>query len=137
MKNKTFRTGILTMAVCLLLSISLMGCGNAEPAGTAESGLQTGAGQSGAIIAGLVGTPSDYSDTENWMTIPEITHAVDTFYLYPTCYLDDSKDALPICTIDNQAVRQRAQVVYENQATVFEESTNVLSLIHISEPTRR
>lgn len=125
MKNKTFRTGILTMAVCLLLSVSLTGCGNAEPAGTAESGLQTGAGQSGAIITGLVGTPSDYSDTENWMTIPEITHAVDTFYLYPTCYLDDSEDALPICTIDNQAVRQRAQVVYENQATVFEESTNV------------
>ncbi len=126
MKKKTFQTGILTMTVCLLLSISLMGCGKAEPAGTAQSGLETEAGQSG-VITGLVGTPSDYSDKENWMAIPEITHAADTFYLYPTSYLDDSEDALPICTIDNPAVRQRAQVIYENQATVFEESTNVFA----------
>lgn len=126
MKKRIFRTGILTIAVCLLLSISLLGCGKAEPADTAESGIQPKADESGSITE-LVGTPSDYSDKGNWMTIPEITHAVDTFYLYPTCYLDDSEEALPICNIDNQAVRQRAQVVYENQATVFEESTNVFA----------
>lgn len=126
MKKRTFQTGILTIAVCLLLSISLIGCGKAEPADTAQSDIQANADESG-IITELVGTPSDYSDKENWMTVPEITHAVDTFYLYPTCYLDDSEEALPICNIDNQAVRERAQVVYENQATVFEESTNVFA----------
>ena len=118
------------MAACLLLGVSLTGCTKTDPAGTTESGIQSETEQSNGIT-GLVGTPSDYSDNENWMALPEITHAVDTFYLYPTCYLDESEDALPICTIDNQAVRQRAQVIYENQATVFEESTNVLSLIHI------
>ena len=126
MKKRTFQTGILTIAVCLLLSISLIGCGKAEPADTAQSDIQANADESG-IITELVGTPSDYSDKENWMTVPEITYAVDTFYLYPTCYLDDSEEALPICNIDNQAVRERAQVVYENQATVFEESTNVFA----------
>lgn len=114
------------MAACLLLGVSLTGCTKTDPAGTTESGIQSETEQSNGIT-GLVGTPSDYSDNENWMALPEITHAVDTFYLYPTCYLDESEDALPICTIDNQAVRQRAQVIYENQATVFEESTNVFA----------
>lgn len=126
MKKKTYQRSILTLTGCLLLSASLIGCEKTEPAGTAESGIQTETAQSNGI-SGLVGTPSDYSDNENWMTIPEITHDVDTFYLYPTCYLDDSEDALPICTIDNQAVRLRAQSIYENQATVFEESTNVFA----------
>ena len=78
MKKRTFQTGILTIAVCLLLSISLIGCGKAEPADTAQSDIQANADESG-IITELVGTPSDYSDKENWMTVPEITHAVDTF----------------------------------------------------------
>ncbi len=126
MKKKNLKTVLLTMAACLLLGVSLTGCTKTDPAGTTESGIQSETEQSNGIT-GLVGTPSDYSDNENWMALPEITHAVDTFYLYPTCYLDESEDALPICTIDNQAVRQRAQVIYENQATVFEESTNVFA----------
>lgn len=76
-------------------------------------------------IADLEGTPSDYADKENWMQIPKITHEVDTIYLYPTCYTDDSEDAKPICDIDNTAVRDRARDIYGNQGTVYEESTNV------------
>lgn len=132
MKKQTVKTGIMTMAGCLLLTASLMGCGKTDPADTAETSIGTEAGEpqktvDSDVTGELVGTPSDYSDNDNWMTIPEVTHAVDTFYLYPTCYLDDSEDALPICTIDNQAVRLQAQSVYENQATVFEESTNVFA----------
>lgn len=133
MKKKNLNTGIiLTVAVSVLLSTSLIGCQKTDSSDTTAPVEQTQAvkpeeAAGNNAIAGLVGTPSDYSNKENWMTIPEITHDVDTFYLYPTCYLDDSEDALPICTIDNQAVRQRAQVVYENQATVFEESTNVFA----------
>lgn len=168
MKKQTLKSVITTMAGCLLLTASLMGCGNTEPADAAENSVQTETNvqaensvqnetsvqtennvqteasvqtetstqteasepqetMGGNTIADLAGTPSDYSNTDNWMTIPEITHAVDTFYLYPTCYLDDSEDALPICTIDNQAVRLQAQSVYQNQATVFEESTNVFA----------
>lgn len=147
MKKQTLKTGVMTMASCLLLAASLTGCKNTGTAETsaqtetsvqtqdsvpAETSVQTETSEpqktaDSNAITDLVGTPSDYSDIDNWMTIPEITHAVDTFYLYPTCYLDDSADALPICTIDNQAVRLRAQDVYEGQATVFEESTNVFA----------
>ena len=83
--------------------------------------------EGGFEIAELTGTPSDYSKEENWMRIPEITHEIDTVYLYPTCYQDESDDAKPICDIDNEDMRARAGVVYENQATVFEESTNVFA----------
>ena len=78
-------------------------------------------------IAELTGTPSDYSKHENWMRIPDITHEVDTFYIYPTCYLDDSKNAKPICDIDNPKVQARAKDIYENQGTVYEDSTNVFA----------
>lgn len=83
--------------------------------------------EGGFEIAELTGTPSDYSKEENWMRIPEITHEIDTVYLYPTCYQDESDDAKPICDIDNEDMRARAGVIYENQATVFEESTNVFA----------
>ncbi len=103
-------------------------------AGTEEAEKESGTGEAGTKeaeleggIAELVGEPSDYSKQENWMRIPEIRHEVDTFYIYPTCYLDDSEDAKPICDIDNQQVQARARDIYENQGTVYEESTNVFA----------
>ena len=113
---------IIMAAIFLVLSFSLAGCGKN---GTTNEP-NTAAG-SDAVITGLVGTPSDYSKEDNWMVIPEITHEVDTFYLYPTVYTDDSEDAKPICDIENEEVRTKAQSIYEGQATVFEESTNVFA----------
>ncbi len=78
-------------------------------------------------IKELKGTPSDYSDGDNWLNVPEITHNTDTFYIYPTCYTDTSESAKPICDIDNQQVRKQAKKVYKKQATVYEESTNVFA----------
>lgn len=78
-------------------------------------------------IKELKGTPSDYSDGDNWLNVPEITHNADTFYIYPTCYTDTSESAKPICDIDNQQVRKQAKKVYKKQATVYEESTNVFA----------
>ncbi len=125
-------SGIMMIAICLVLSASLAGCGKTETENTGNSSQQAETTEpketaGSDAITGLVGTPSDYSKKDNWMTIPETTHEVDTFYLYPTCYSDDSKDAKPICDIDNEAVRTQAQSIYEGQATVFEESTNVFA----------
>lgn len=123
---------IMMAAVCLVLSVSLAGCVEKGTADTGDSGALNEGNESNAtaesdVITGLVGTPSDYSKEDNWMVIPEITHEVDTFYIYPTVYTDDSGDAKPICDIDNEEVRTKAQFVYESQATVFEESTNVFA----------
>ncbi len=122
-------SGIMMIAVCLILSVSLAGCGKTGAGNTEDSGKQTETTETSESngITGLVGTPSDYSQKDNWLAIPEITHEVDTFYIYPTCYTDDSEDAKPICDIDDEAVRKQAQAIYESQATVFEESTNVFA----------
>ena len=124
-------SGIMIAAICLTLSFFVAGCGKTEAGDTGSSEqaktVEPKAAAGSDTITGLVGTPSDYSKKDNWMAIPEITHEVDTLYLYPTCYADDSETAKPICDIDNEDVRGKAQVVYENQATVFEESTNVFA----------
>ncbi|MCH5211244.1 MAG: DUF3089 domain-containing protein [Oscillospiraceae bacterium] len=78
-------------------------------------------------IQPLVGEPTDYSDKDNWLAIPEITHDVDTVYLYPTTFLDDSEGAELICDVDNEMMRTGARNMYESQATVYEESTNVFA----------
>jgi hypothetical protein len=128
-KMSVFRNQALIMAVCILLCGSVA-CGSSSdrPADVEkETGEEAKQKPASFEIADLAGTPSDYSSRENWMRIPEITHEVDTIYLYPTCYLDDSENAKPICDIDNQQMRDRAGVVYENQGTVYEESTNVFA----------
>lgn len=138
MKNN-MRKWFLSLAVCAALC-GMTGCGKTEDSpkdtggeakATSQEGKEPQASESEAKeefeITKLKGTPSDYSNEENWMRIPEITHEVDTFYLYPTCYMDESEDAKPICDIDNEDVKTRARDIYEKQATVFEESTNVFA----------
>ena len=75
----------------------------------------------------LVGTPSDYSNPNNWLAIPEITKKADTIYFYPTAYNDASEDAKDICDIDNETVRAEARRLYDKQAVAFEDATNVFA----------
>lgn len=70
---------------------------------------------------------SDYSDSANWLAIPEITKDVDTFYIYPTAFMDDSEGAPVVCSIDNEILRTGAKGSYESQATAYEASTNVFA----------
>ena len=128
MKISVFRNQIFVLAACILLC-GPVACSRGNRPADVEKETKEEATQKQASfeITDLAGTPSDYSSRENWMSIPDITHAVDTIYLYPTSYLDDSENAKPICDIDNQQMRDRARVIYENQGTVYEESTNVFA----------
>lgn len=47
-------------------------------------------------------------DESNWLRLPEITKEVDTIYLYPTAYIDESEDAAEIADIDNESMRTAA-----------------------------
>ena len=78
-------------------------------------------------IAPLEGEPSDYSDKNNWINIPEITKDADTIYFYPTAYNETGDDVAPICDIDNENMREGAVEVYNKQATAFADSTNVFA----------
>lgn len=109
MKN---RIGSILMALVLALSLLPAAAWAAED-----------------VYAGLhlVGTPSDYSDADNWLAIPEITKAADTIYFYPTAYNDPTEGVADICTIDNAGMRAEAQRLYGRQATAFEDTTNVFA----------
>lgn len=70
--------------------------------------------------------PSDYSDPDNWLHVPEeATQPVDTFYVYPTIVTDPSEGAPSIVPIDSLVMRIGAYDTYEKNATAFAESTNV------------
>ena len=71
--------------------------------------------------------PSDYSDSTNWLAIPEITKDVDTFYIYPTAFMDASEGAPVICEIDSEIMRTGARGSYQTQGILYEESTNVFA----------
>ena len=69
--------------------------------------------------------PADYSDKNNWMKLPEITKNVDTIYIYPTEYEDDSEGAPTFADINEKSMREPAQETYLMQGTAYEDSTNV------------
>ncbi|MBR1740815.1 MAG: DUF3089 domain-containing protein [Lachnospiraceae bacterium] len=98
----------------------------ASPAASAES--SPSASPDSNPSAAPVNGVTDYSKTDNWLHLPEQTQEtkkVDTFYIYPTVYLDDSNEATDIASIDNAEMRERAKDAYATQAVVFEGATNV------------
>lgn len=124
------RTGkIQRMKLCnwmFVIAACFWLCGIAACGSNGNQQQETGK-QEDFAITDLAGTPTDYAKEENWLKIPDITHEVDTFYLYPTCYSDESEAAKEICDVNHEGMQDRARTVYENQATVYEKSTNVFA----------
>lgn len=124
---------LLNLLVVLVLIMGLTSCesNSTDVAPEAQTSEKPATTQEAATdnyeIENLIGTPSDYSDENNWLKIPEITKEVDTFFIYPTAFIDDSEDAPTIVPIDNEIMRTNAQGMYEMQGTVYEESTNVFA----------
>lgn len=84
----------------------------------------TVAGYGGIGKAAAV-APVDYSDKNNWMRQPDVTKDVDTVYIYPTEYIDDSEGAPMFADINEKSMREPAQYTYLMQGTAYEDSTNV------------
>ena len=100
MRISVFRNRIFVLAACFLLcGAAACGSGNRPADVEKETGVEAKEKQASFEITDLKGTPSDYSNRENWMEIPEITHEVDTIYFYPTSYLDDSENQSVILII--------------------------------------
>ena len=77
-------------------------------------------------FAGLVGTPSDYADAENWLAVPtERRHAVDLLYFYPTAYSPSGENAPLYCEIDDASMRAGAPDAFAKQATAFETCADI------------
>ena len=67
----------------------------------------------------------DYAEAENWYKIPDITKDVDTFFIYPTVYINAAADAPAYAPMGDPMMTAGVDHVYHQQACVFEESTNL------------
>lgn len=83
-------------------------------------------GPATAAIRDLVGTPSDYADTNNWLAVPtERQHAVDLLYFYPTAYSPSGENTPLYCEIENASMRAGAPDAFAKQATAFETCADI------------
>ena len=70
--------------------------------------------------------PTDYSQADAWYKLPDETvKAVDTFFIYPTIYSDFSEEATDYAALHEEMVMEKIDNIYQTQASVFEESTNL------------
>ena len=77
-------------------------------------------------VSHLVGTPTDYSDKNNWVHLPETADKeVDTFFLYPTVYINPMPGAPAIVPVDDPMLRAGVKENYRQAPLVFEDLTNL------------
>ena len=77
-------------------------------------------------VMNLVGVPTDYSDKNNWAYLPENTdHAVDTFFIYPTLYINPEPDAPAIVPVEDPMFRDDVKDFYLDIPVIFEDMTNL------------
>ncbi len=77
-------------------------------------------------VTNLVGVPTDYSDKNNWAHLPENTdNAVDTFFIYPTLYINPEPDAPTIVPIDDPMLHECVNEFYLEIPVLFEDITNL------------
>ena len=63
----------------------------------------------GYKVTNLFGTPTDYSDPNNWAHLPgKADKEVDTFFLYPSVYVNPDPHAPAIVPVDDPIPRPRS-----------------------------
>ena len=77
-------------------------------------------------VRGLVGVPTDYSDRNNWAHLPESADKeVDTFFIYPTVYINPAPGAPEIVPVDDPIMRAGVKNNYAQAPQLFEDLTNL------------
>ena len=80
----------------------------------------------GYKVSNLMGTPTDYADKNNWAHLPENTEReVDTFFVYPTVYINPAPDAPVLVPVEDGMMRAGVKNNYVQSALVFEDLTNL------------
>jgi hypothetical protein len=69
----------------------------------------------------------DYSQEDCWLSFPEISEDVDTFYIYSTQFMGKEKDDPNFAPLDNPDMVICAHGEYVTNASAYEDSTNVFS----------
>jgi hypothetical protein len=80
----------------------------------------------GYKVTNLVGTPIDYSNRNNWVYLPERTDKeVDTFFVYPTVYINPAPDAPSIVPVEDEMYRAAVQGHFNEAPQAFVDLTNL------------
>ena len=119
------KRSIAVISLLMMIALLFASCADASGDMTVTDGER---GTDGSFeMRELVGEPSDYSDADNWLNIPEIKYDVDTVYVYPTVYSDSGADAPAIVPIDNEAMRAGAQSNFAVYSPAYSHCTNVFA----------
>ena len=113
--------------ISLLMILALLFASCADEAGDISAARGERGTEAEFRMAEPVGDPSDYSDADNWLNIPEIIYDVDTVYVYPTVYSDSGADAPEIVPIDNETMRAGAQSNFAVYSAAYSHCTNVFA----------
>ncbi|MDE2523968.1 MAG: DUF3089 domain-containing protein [Methanocorpusculum sp.] len=106
-----------SMVICAVLLVFGAGCITFP---------QSSAGGPVVEYPNVVGTPSDYGDSDNWMHLPDaVVYPVDVIYLYPTAYSD--ANGTRVSEITDAGMRTAAREIYLGQATAFETTGNLFA----------
>lgn len=74
----------------------------------------------------FIGTPTDYSDPDNWLALPaETSLPADIIFLYPTACM--TPDAPPICELHDPAMVQQAKDYLAQSGAAFEGVGNIFA----------
>ena len=77
-------------------------------------------------VTNLVGTPTDYSDRNNWVHLPEkADKEVDTFFVYPTVYINPAPDAPAIVPVEDELLRAGVMGHFHEAPQAFVDLTNL------------
>ena len=118
MRKGIFKKRALMVIALSVMALSVAGCG--------EDASETNTSNDGYKVTDLVGTPTDYSDENNWAHLPDNTDKpVDTFFVYPTVYINPAEDAPSIVPIDDEIMRAGVAGNYDKQPVIFEDMTNL------------
>ena len=77
-------------------------------------------------VTNLIGTPTDYSNRNNWAHLPESADKeVDTFFVYPTVYVNPKPDAPMIVPVEDEMLRNNVKVHFQEAPQAFLGLTNL------------
>ncbi len=69
-------------------------------------------------------SPSDYSNSGNWMSVPEnADKSIDVFFLYPSAW--DGSGGGTYADIDNPQMRERAREILAKTTGMFDHVANI------------
>ena len=126
MEEKRLKKTFLALAIIGTIAFNLTAYGGeSETADNAESEEETTMAVTDAENMEDVGEAPDYSKTECWYKIPEITKDVDTFYIYSTVTMSANEGDPDYASLDNTEMLEGVEIEHKIKSSAFEDSTNV------------